>query len=381
MTNIDYFRIVFAQFGTVMTNKSFVLYHLPNVAGFVSLSYPNGQRSGGNPSINLEGPQPISIGNLSDAVGQQGFLFAPFVASSSTPILFFPGQPISHDLAELPNSLPPAHIVQPIASPSAVRAQERELYHHTFSAVHQHVASAHVAKIVLCRQTTLLGPSAQYALAYFHRAVALNPALFVALIVLPNGQAWLMATPELLLHANGEQMSTMALAGTMKIETEAHPLWSQKNTDEHNVVADYIANVLEPYAANIQREGPLTINAGVVMHLQTRFTFSSKPNITFAHVAQALHPTPAVCGLPKAETLNIIQSLEPTPRLYYSGFAGPISPTEQNLFVSLRCMRLKSNQATLFAGGGIMPQSVEQEEWDETEAKLSTMRQTLNVFA
>ena len=44
-------------------------------------------------------------------------------------------------------------------------------------------------------------------------------------------------------------------------------------------------------------------------------------------------------------------------------------------------MRLKSNQATLFAGGGIMPQSVEQEEWDETEAKLSTMRQTLNVFA
>ena len=63
-----------------------------------------------------------------------------------------------------------------------------------------------------------------------------------------------------------------------------------------------------------------------------------------------LHPTPAICGLPKAEAWRFISANEPHRRLYYSGFCGPVA-----------------------AKGGTKLYSTEEQEWEETRAKMETM--------
>jgi len=101
---------------------------------------------------------------------------------------------------------------------------------------------------------------------------------------------------------------------------------------------------------------------------------------------QALHPTPAVCGLPKDDAFRFILDNEHTPRQYYSGFMGPLNlppsthvlpPTSTHLYVSLRCMQITSTHYRMYAGGGLLKDSIEEQEWQETEAKLETMRHLL----
>ena len=91
-----------------------------------------------------------------------------------------------------------------------------------------------------------------------------------------------------------------------------------------------------------------------------------------------LHPTPAVCGLPKREAFNFILDNERVSRQYYSGFMGPLLMNDStHLYVSLRCMHICDHQYQLYAGGGLLPDSVEEQEWQETEAKMETMRNLL----
>ena len=104
------------------------------------------------------------------------------------------------------------------------------------------------------------------------------------------------------------------------------------------------------------------------------------------NLLNALHPTPAVCGMPKTATRNFIMHNESAPRDYYSGFAGTLNPDgDTNLFVTLRCMKIaqqhnaEPDEYTLYAGGGLLKDSTCQSEWEETESKMNTMRQTFKL--
>ena len=92
-----------------------------------------------------------------------------------------------------------------------------------------------------------------------------------------------------------------------------------------------------------------------------------------------LHPTPAVCGLPKEAALSAIESFETISRGYYSGFCGPWNiHDESHLYVSLRCMQMYDERNfSLYAGGGLLKESRDKEEWEETEAKMNVMRRLL----
>jgi isochorismate synthase len=89
---------------------------------------------------------------------------------------------------------------------------------------------------------------------------------------------------------------------------------------------------------------------------------------------QALHPTPAVSGLPKEEAFRFIEENEGYDRLYYSGFLGMLdAERETGIYVNLRCMHIAHDSLTLFAGGGLLASSSLEDEWEETEYKLKTM--------
>ena len=225
----------------------------------------------------------------------------------------------------------------------------------------------------------------------FRRACELYPRLFIALVSTPQSGTWLTATPEVLLEKTTEgKWHTMALAGTMRLDdADGHRqgdtpkaddyssiAWSEKNIEEQRLVASYISGCLQRFSDEVVETGPRTVRAANLVHLRSDFHFTLAENAaSVGRLLEALHPTPAVCGLPKDEAFRFILDNEHTPRRYYSGFMGPLfSSTQTHLFVSLRCMNITSPHYPLYAGGGLLKSSTEEQEWQETEAKMETMR-------
>ena len=189
-----------------------------------------------------------------------------------------------------------------------------------------------------------------------------------------------MATPEVLVRNDMHRWHTMALAGTMKWRGEVcgEALWSDKNIQEQRYVSTYLAHCLGRFGAGITETEPRTVRAGQLVHLRSDFRFTLPDGRKIGDLINASHPTPAICGLPKDEAYRFILSNEHISRRYYSGFAGPFDPDgTTHLYVSLRCMQIFDNYYRLYAGGGLLSDSTEQQEWDETEAKMET---ALEVF-
>lgn len=137
---------------------------------------------------------------------------------------------------------------------------------------------------------------------------------------------------------------------------------------------------MEQFSDDFSVDGPYTVRAGDLVHLRSDIRFSLNNSEHLGDLINALHPTPAVCGMPKAATRDFILQNESGERSYYSGFTGLIDPTgDTRLFVTLRCMQIEGGTDSvayrLYAGGGLLKDSECQSEWEETEAKMNTMRQ------
>jgi isochorismate synthase len=215
--------------------------------------------------------------------------------------------------------------------------------------------------------------------------------MMIYLAQIPGEGAWMGCTPEILVSGSGNHYRTMALAGTMSVP-ETMPVknivWSDKNRKEQEIVADYIRESITPYARIIEEEGPYTSRAGQLVHLKTEFHLAPMPSemdhsifnskLSILNLIKALHPTPAVCGLPAEEAAAFIRENEGYDRSYYSGVVGMLDEEhETNLFVNLRCGHFLGDKTTLYAGGGILKDSNLGAEWNETNWKMNTILQTL----
>jgi len=203
------------------------------------------------------------------------------------------------------------------------------------------------------------------------------PSACVVLVYIPGKTLWLCATPELLISSDKDEVKTMAIAGTKKIGMGS---WSDKEREEQQIVTDYIYEVLKNNCLDIIMAGPEEVLAGNVAHLKTSFT--AKLNSGLWDLVMELHPTPAVCGIPKEKALEFISKTELHKRKYYSGFLGPCNRNgETALFVNLRCAELSPGKADLYIGGGITANSVPVAEWEETVMKAGTLLSVLKPIA
>lgn len=182
---------------------------------------------------------------------------------------------------------------------------------------------------------------------------------------------WLGATPELLLSMDSNRLHTMALAGTRK---KGGAEWGHKEIEEQALVVSEIKQTifrLTSGNSNIIIENSQNKKAGAVEHILTQI--SAEVNATPIEVAKALHPTPAVGGVPKSAAIHFIESQENLHRSYYAGFLGPFEAHQADWYVNLRSMRIESQQAEVFVGGGITADSDPQSEWEELIQKANTM--------
>ncbi|NMH27354.1 chorismate-binding protein [Flavobacterium silvaticum] len=232
-------------------------------------------------------------------------------------------------------------------------------------------------KVVLSRKEVVtLGQS---AFEIFSRLLSVYPNAFVSLWNHPETGCWIGATPERLLKGQNKEFQTMALAGTQQFQGDESVEWPKKEREEQRLVTDYIWNTLEPLTQTLVLSEPHTHRAGNLLHIKTDISGQMRDATTLGDLAKALHPTPAVCGLPKENAILFIKENEGYDREFYSGFLGERGENHCDLFVNLRCMKISNGQAELFMGCGITAESNPEKEFFETVNKSLTMKRVLKI--
>ena len=200
---------------------------------------------------------------------------------------------------------------------------------------------------------------------------------FVYLWYHPKVGLWMGASPETLLSVKQKKFKTMALAGTQAFKGSLNIHWDEKEKKEQQIVTDYITSQLVNF--DISVSSPFTKKAGSLVHICTEIEGELTAKNQLKDIINKLHPTPAVCGLPKDKAKNFIIENEDYNREFYTGYLGELNIKEQsNLFVNLRCMQINKQKASLYIGGGITLESYPENEWEETVAKSEVMKRVLS---
>jgi len=236
------------------------------------------------------------------------------------------------------------------------------------------------SKVVLSRPLFTEQISYKSAQLLWEEMVNKYPNAFVSLYKLPNGSIWISASPELLLSKQKEQILTCSLAGTKwGFKNIEAVLWTEKEKREQKIVTDYIEQkIIEEFKdAELKVEGPYTLASGHLFHLKTDIKIQGIQSLS--KLINVLHPTPAVCGQPKGNSLDFIRMFEGYNRKFYAGFHGPVNMGDStSLFVNLRCAELFNDGASIYVGGGIVKKSNPNLEWEETEQKARIIMNLLN---
>ncbi|MCJ8154894.1 chorismate-binding protein [Chryseobacterium sp. SSA4.19] len=196
--------------------------------------------------------------------------------------------------------------------------------------------------------------------------------------LLINGEnSWMGAFSEVLgrFNKNTHDFETMSLAGTLPVSEN----WSEKEIEEQKPVTDYIRNILSHFTENAEESETYDHISGNIKHLRTDFKAKINPE-DLDSLIQELHPTPAVCGIPKKLCKENIQNLEKYPRELYAGYIKIEAEDTVHYFVNLRCCKLYHNSVHAFVGGGITAQSDPEKEWIETELKSEAVLKNLEIL-
>lgn len=204
----------------------------------------------------------------------------------------------------------------------------------------------------------------------YQRLLEKYPAAFVYSIKSNIVGNWVGATPERLINCKDRIGKTVSLAGT-KLSSDENE-WGEKERLEQLYVTDFIEDKLKKYAKNIERGETKDRIAGPVKHLITEFNFEIDSSQALDLVLD-LHPTPAISGMPRPESMQLIKTIERHNRSLYAGIIGLIQNTELNLFVNLRSCQIIDGNAYLYVGGGFTIDSIPELEWSETENKALTI--------
>lgn len=318
---------------------------------------------------------------------ESGFVFSPF--DLAEPSVLLPQERCQHHVLEIKNLK-----IETIAASKFKTNDDGKLEHIQLvkKGIHE-IASGHLEKVVLSRfetHKTLTDP-----ITIFKRLFNTYKNAMVYCWYHPKVGLWLGATPELLFKVEGQQLTTISLAGTQAYTPKEDPNWTAKEIEEQQIVTDYLSNQLQPYTDKTNISDPETIRAGNLWHLKTRLISRISANIKLKSIIDILHPTPAVCGFPKEKAKAFILQNEGYNREFYTGFLGELNlqlsksrntnrkniennaysvvKKQSNFYVNLRCMQIQDNIAKIYVGGGITHSSIAQKEWEETKNKAKTM--------
>ncbi|WP_397447173.1 chorismate-binding protein [Polaribacter sp. R77954] len=241
----------------------------------------------------------------------------------------------------------------------------------------QKIKTSKLQKVVISRKETVAITDFDL-LEIYQKLLKSYQNAFVSVWFHPKVGLWLGATPETLLQMQSASFKTMSLAGTQVYQPKKEVVWKSKELEEQQLVTDFIENQLANIASSLKIDKTETIKAGNLLHLRTKVEGVLDKNANLKAIIRALHPTPAVCGLPRNSAKEFLLANENYNRSFYTGFLGELNINQKSsLFVNLRCMEIHNNIASIYIGGGITKDSDAEKEWEETVSKSITMKKVL----
>ena len=244
-------------------------------------------------------------------------------------------------------------------------------------------------KVVLAREERLLAESPFSPFSTLARLRQFDSS--ATIFAMQSGGAWFLgASPERLVRLEDERVDVTCLAGSIGMgsgEDERRRLAdcllaSAKDREEHEIVVRSTISALAEICEDVRRlpGTPRIAAARSVQHLETPVSARVCRAGSVLDLVERLHPTPAVGGYPAERALAIVRELEAIERGWY---AGPFGWTDLDgsgeFVVAIRSALLSGRMASLFAGSGIVADSVPSAEYEETSLKLRPMLAALGA--
>ncbi len=197
------------------------------------------------------------------------------------------------------------------------------------------------------------------------------------------------ASPEELVSLHEEKVTSTCLAGSAlrgvseseDVRLSAWLLGNAKEREEHDVVVEWVSERMRRLCIRLEwDEVPRVMRLGNLQHLATRFIGTPKRDSDVLAFVDALHPTPAVGGMPLEPALEMIGCLEESDRGWYTGPVGWVDANGFGEFaIAIRCALLQGSEAFLYAGAGIVSGSDPEREYEETMMKFKPLLTALGV--
>ena len=255
-------------------------------------------------------------------------------------------------------------------------------YEHAVARGVERIRAGGLEKLVLAREVRAHASREHDPAAVLGALREVFPACYCWCVGTPE-LAFVGASPELLVRRDGQRAQTVALAGTTGRSADPavddhlgeQLLRSAKDREEQAIVARRIERTLEGVSLWVaSAEEPVLVKVQNVQHLATPIRAQLADPMPTLELAGLLHPTPAVGGEPREAALPLIPALEGLDRGWYAGAIGWTDLAEDGEFcVALRCALLRGRVAHLYAGCGVVRDSVPAAELAETEVKLEAL--------
>jgi isochorismate synthase len=283
---------------------------------------------------------------------------------------------------------PGAVVARPAGATLAVVAEQpdRPTWNRLVGLFAGAVGRGRLDKVVLARRVDVRSPLELDTPNALRRLAAGAPESTIFAFA-RSAKTFIGATPERLVRTQGRAFQSVAIAGTAPrgadpAEDErlaAALLASEKEREEHAVVADVLRSSLAPLAEDLQiAAAPAVLRLRDVQHLVTQVSGTLREEAGLLALAERLHPTPAVGGEPLEPALELIAEHEGFERGWYAGPVGWLGVDgDGELMVALRCGLVDGRAATLFAGCGIVADSDPAREWAESLLKLRPVASAL----
>ena len=305
---------------------------------------------------------------------QKGFVFSPFLSEKQK--VFFPIEKCTISSTNFNNETLAVknHVDElEIISFSKSKDDYIQLIDNTI----QFIKQTSTDKVVISRKETL--KKRDFNIFKTYKKMLHNyPGAFVYCWYHPKVGLWMGASPERFLNIENKQFKTMSLAGTQVFSEKNEVVWNEKEKEEQQFVTNFTLDNINGIADAIKTKGPYTVKAGNLVHLRTDISAKITSNQLIEDLVLKMHPTPAVCGLPKQEAKDFILKHEGYNRSFYTGFLGELNVANAtNFYVNLRCMEIGDKSVAVYVGGGITAASIADKEWEETVSKSKVMKKVL----
>jgi menaquinone-specific isochorismate synthase len=287
------------------------------------------------------------------------------------------------------------HTSSPEQEPQSLRSLSLQPtpdeYAHNVALAVEILRSKEIDKVVLARSVRGTVPEAIDAAAVAQRLHHREPLCTIYSIPTSDERRFVGATPELIARRTGRTLRCHPLAGTIALPPNVAPedyltwlLGSTKNLHEHSVPVTEIVSALESVYNDVQADAsPSIVALRTLAHLGTwiEATCRDESDAPDAlEVLRLLHPTSAVCGVPRQSAYELIRRLEQIDRGYYAGPLGWIDANgDGEWWIGFRGVLVQGAQFEAWAGAGIVSESDPIAEREETKAKLASFLSSVLV--